>query len=516
MKEVKATTKNQDTYVIPPYNELFSDSDDDEPEKRPNVPKIPDVDDEENELISEKSETSSDRRNLIEEVSGFFLDYLSKHSIDKLDDNTIKLTNILNMLSESTTNEIQRHKEIQKKELQALRKTFLNNKSSHKPSTMTERLHSETTHRTNNKSEQGSFPSSIHLDPTTSIGNVSFQPEKDLGGDYNKNGETNPLRLNPSHNNITTSNNIPFQSNILQSKNVSSQGGNPGDNDEGDSSSSSSSDDQNNLPILSNNNSPNKSSKKKKHMSSKRALKSIRKALLGTKGTYADSESSSDSSTDSFSDKKFEKKATALATDMIKNAARTGFPKFRLDNNPKLTRLKFMYFIEDLQNLLDMFHQTKPILRHYPDVTEPALKHSYATKSLFTFINSYSSSEIKRIIKPTYGDGLQAIKLLQARCARVTPQDTIRIEEVFNSTRIELNETATQYIKRFRDARLLAKSVGMEIQRTKLIDKFLMSMRHNQRYRLTVMQLQNQRRNEDLTPDYNVARLTMTEVESYL
>ena len=105
---------------------------------------------------------------------------------------------------------------------------------------------------------------------------------------------------------------------------------------------------------------------------------------------------------------------------------------------------------------------------------------------------------------------------MQVRCARITPQDTVRIEEKFNNTGIEPNKNATSYIRRFRDARLLAKSVGMTIKDSKLIDKFLLSMSQNKRYFLTVQYLLNQRQNEEMTPNYGFLKLTMTEVESHL
>ena len=201
---------------------------------------------------------------------------------------------------------------------------------------------------------------------------------------------------------------------------------------------------------------------------------------------------------------------------MIKNAARIKFQALKLDTDPKSTRLTFMYFIEDLSNLLDMFHQTSNILAKYPEVTYPSEKYLYAKKSLFTLINSYSNSEVKRIIKDTYGDGCKALKLLQSRCARTTPEDTIRVEHLFNTMHIQQTENATRYIKRFRNAKLLAKSVGVEIQGPNLIDKFLMSMAHDRRYRHIVQYFQTQRRHENLTPNYSLAKLTITEIESHL
>ena len=175
-----------------------------------------------------------------------------------------------------------------------------------------------------------------------------------------------------------------------------------------------------------------------------------------------------------------------------------------------------MYFIEDLTNLLEMFHETFQILTNYPAINDPTSKYDYARKSLFTLINLYSNSEVKRIIKSTYGDGRHALKLLQARCARATPDDAVRLERTFNTTQIQPTETATKYIKRFRNAKLLAKSVGIDVDGPQLIDKFLVSMVLDSWYCTTIRTFQLQRQNETLTNNYNLAPSTMMEIEIQL
>ena len=62
-------------------------------------------------------------------------------------------------------------------------------------------------------------------------------------------------------------------------------------------------------------------------------------------------------------------------------------------------------------------------------------------------------SQVKRIIKITYGDGCEALWLLQARCARVTPDDAVRLDRNFNTTQIQHTESATKFITRFRNAK---------------------------------------------------------------
>ena len=143
---------------------------------------------------------------------------------------------------------------------------------------------------------------------------------------------------------------------------------------------------------------------------------------------------------------------TKLANNLIKNASRTNFKKLKLDNNPKMTQLQFMYFIEDLQNLFDMVYQLKNILKNYPKIQSPTNKYQYAKRNLSTLINTFSNSEVKSIIKDVHGDGCKELKLLQVRCACITPQDIVRIEEKFNNTQIEPSENATSYIQKFRDA----------------------------------------------------------------
>ena len=87
-----------------------------------------------------------------------------------------------------------------------------------------------------------------------------------------------------------------------------------------------------------------------------------------------------------------------------------------------------MYFIKDLTNLLDIFYETYQILSNYPNIREPQSKHAYAEKNLFPLINSYANSEVEQIMKSKHRNRCQAIILLQARCARATPDDAVRLE----------------------------------------------------------------------------------------
>ena len=81
---------------------------------------------------------------------------------------------------------------------------------------------------------------------------------------------------------------------------------------------------------------------------------------------------------------------------------------------------------------------------------------------------------------------------------------------------IQQTESATKYITQFRNAKLLAKSVGIEVEESLLINKFLVSISMDRRYSSLIQTFQTQRRNETLTPNYSIARLTMTEIEIQL
>ena len=73
----------------------------------------------------------------------------------------------------------------------------------------------------------------------------------------------------------------------------------------------------------------------------------------------------------------------------------------------------------------------------------------------------------KNVIKAVLNNGIQALRFLQIECARVTPNDVIHCENTFNSTRQYANELATKYIARFKEARLLTRSVGVISNPTK-------------------------------------------------
>ena len=81
-------------------------------------------------------------------------------------------------------------------------------------------------------------------------------------------------------------------------------------------------------------------------------------------------------------------------------------------------------------------------------------KHQHASFAIFTLLNTYADLEAKRVIKESDNDGIEAIRMLRDYCARITPQDQCRCEESFNATKQFVNETASKYIVRFRDATL--------------------------------------------------------------
>ena len=178
-------------------------------------------------------------------------------------------------------------------------------------------------------------------------------------------------------------------------------------------------------------------------------------------------------------------------------------------------RLKYMHWIGDVINLLDMFPQMNHILLRYPTIQKPSKE--YINGALYTFINSFIDLEGKNVIKESLSDGYSALLLLQKYCARITNADILTCEENFNNTKIFATENATKFISHFHDAYLLARSVGSRLERGKLIDKFLLSMRNcNDRYKPTVLNYQTQRRNETYTVGYTIEPLTLSEVEAAL
>ena len=212
-----------------------------------------------------------------------------------------------------------------------------------------------------------------------------------------------------------------------------------------------------------------------------------------------------------------EKKKAQLTKRIIEAADRVKLRKLKLDPDPKNRRLKFMNFVEDVGNILKMFAQTKNILAVYPEIQEPLPKYEYAKEALFTLLHSFVDLDGKGVIEAANMDGIVALTLLQSYCARITPQDRINCQKAFEMMSQYPNESASKYIIRFRDTKLLAKSVGKKYEEGEVIDKFLNSMHMGMiKYAPLVLSYQNQRRNEELTTGYSFAKLTLTEIESAL
>ena len=136
---------------------------------------------------------------------------------------------------------------------------------------------------------------------------------------------------------------------------------------------------------------------------------------------------------------------------------------------------------------------------------------------MYTYVYSFIDLGGKSVIKGVLGDGYSALLLLQKYCSRITNNDISTCEEKFNSTKIFNTESVLRYISRFHDPYLVAESVGSHFEDGKLIDKFLLSMKncHN-KYKPTILSSQTQWQNETFTNGYNLAPLTLSEIEAAL
>ena len=93
-----------------------------------------------------------------------------------------------------------------------------------------------------------------------------------------------------------------------------------------------------------------------------------------------------------------------------------------------------------------------------------------------------------------------------------TPHDTLTYNNYFTNVRQLNNESAISYISRFRDAMLLATSVGNSYSEGELIDLFLNGVNRDSKYSSQALALQSDRRHETLHPNNNIG-LTMAQVE---
>ena len=207
-----------------------------------------------------------------------------------------------------------------------------------------------------------------------------------------------------------------------------------------------------------------------------------------------------------------EKLRVRLTKKLIEAADKVDLRKLKIDHNPKNRRIKFMHFIENIINIFALFSAIEHVIRNYPTIAELQEKYSHFSFAIFTILNICVDLEAKEVIKESNTEGIMAIHMQRDYCARITPQDQCRCEEAFNSTKQFTNETTSKYIGKFRDAKLLAKSVGTVYNNSKLIDKFLNSIHPQSKYAPLILNFQTQRRNEGLSSNYVNEPLSMGEV----
>ena len=209
--------------------------------------------------------------------------------------------------------------------------------------------------------------------------------------------------------------------------------------------------------------------------------------------------------------KKNPDKARAKLTKKLSEMAKDKkLRSLRIPYDPLERRVKFSRFVEDLKGVLKNFHSTEPILSQYPAILNP--KKSVTDEAVGNLIHTYLDDEGRNVVGTTT-KGTETLLQLQNYCAQVTPQDKTTYNTFLQGIKQMNNETAISFISRFRDAKLLATSVGNTYEDPELIDLFLNSIHKESRYYSQALTLQSDRRRETLSNIPVSERLTLSQVE---
>ena len=111
--------------------------------------------------------------------------------------------------------------------------------------------------------------------------------------------------------------------------------------------------------------------------------------------------------------KLMERKKTQLTKKLIDVASTMSFHMLKSDTVHHNRRLKFMYFIEDLDILFQIIGANKNILVTFPKINNLPTKYSWSSGSIYTALSSLVDLEEKDVIKDALNDGVEAIEKLR-------------------------------------------------------------------------------------------------------
>ena len=133
--------------------------------------------------------------------------------------------------------------------------------------------------------------------------------------------------------------------------------------------------------------------------------------------------------------------------------------KFKLDKDPLHQRVYFLSLMNPLKIILSQFSEEYMILMEYPSIWGEKVP-DYAENSIWNLLQAYIDAHTQKFIDECPGDGVQDISRFQSQCANMKFSDQNRYNIMFKKVVHKGEESAINYIKRFKSVNALGISVG--------------------------------------------------------
>jgi len=162
-----------------------------------------------------------------------------------------------------------------------------------------------------------------------------------------------------------------------------------------------------------------------------------------------------------------------LTKDLLTHSEKHKVTELKYEEQAGKRRLYFHNWLTRLSAVIKMFSQTAPVLDAENNIIEYADPKCVGNQALYMFLCSKVDNFYRTLIQRQHNHGDKALSLLKSYCASCTIVNKNHFHREFTNLRIQNDETATHFLKRFTIARTKAIIADNEYSENEVVDLFL-------------------------------------------
>jgi len=162
-----------------------------------------------------------------------------------------------------------------------------------------------------------------------------------------------------------------------------------------------------------------------------------------------------------------------LTKELLTHSEKHKVTELKYEEQAGKRRLYFHNWLTRLSAVIKMFSQTAPVLDAENNIIEYADSNCVGNQALYMLLCSKVDNFYRTLIQRQHNHGDKALSLLKSYCASCTIVDKNHFHREFTNLRIQNEETATHFLKRFTIARTKAVIADNKYSDDEVVDLFL-------------------------------------------